>query len=540
MTIAARTLATAAPPPPRASPDQIFLTGRKASKVGSSIASEDDWLAAVQAAEKATDRENDEGISGPGDASLFAVNRVGQIPLPASLTRPVSSVLGEAHGPHIRSTALRFYESLNLEKPSKIPMPLSKDFTSIEADAYLAGLMPQLYASVHIVLLELRKRLGRDWQPNSVLDCGVGPGTAALAFNEVFFETNPHPLTQRPLTTIIEPNYELRRRTETIWKDYSRRPEPESAEMPDRSSTEDPPKYQIFPKMGATGQKYDLILAPHYLSDFHGRPSDRDYLSRDLWSRLNTGGVLLILERGNPLGFEKVAHARQLLLSKKVNPPGPSSSLAGHVIAPCPGDGQCPLYAHGHQPARRQWCHFSQRLQRPDYLQLTRHSKFNVEDVNYSYVLLRKGMARPSSASDELKSEAMEDSETDSEQQPWKGGIVSASYRWSRIILPPLKRHKHVLIDVCSAAPLASSQPRDDPSVQRSEGPILERHIVPKSQGTEVYKFARRSHWGDLVPFEGKTVRAKAGPVDVNKNATGRAERKVHKKRGSRETEDGN
>lgn len=544
--IRARSLATATPNIPRASPDQIFVSGR-ATKAGSSIASEDDWQAAILAANKAREIEEDEGDSGPGDATLFASNRVGQIPLPTNLTRSVNDVLRGAHGPHIRTTALRFYESLDLEKPSKIPMPLSKDFTSIEADAYLAGLMPQLYASVHIVLLELRKRLGKDWEPKTVLDCGVGPGTAALAFHEVFFETNPHRQSVRPQLTVIEPNYELRSRTETIWKKYCKKPVEDDDENRDHASVQDPPIYQIFHKMGATGQKYDLILAPYSLSDFHGRPSDRDALARDIWSRLNPGGILLLLERGNPLGFEKIAQARYLLLNKS-QPASQSSSgkddtestVSGHVIAPCPGDGQCPMYAQGHQPNRKQWCHFSQRLQRPDYLQLTRHSKFNIEDVNYSYVLLRKGVPRPTQtqADDSFQNEhlsRMEDTAGQSEtSDSWKNGIVSASYSWPRIVLPPLKRHKHVLMDVCSLPPHPSSTSStitDDHATRLPNSPVLQRHLIPKSQGVKEYKFARKSHWGDLMPFLGKTVLAKSGGVNVNQISAGRGTRSKNNKK---------
>lgn len=535
-----RLLATTTATPPRASPDQIFLSD-KAAKAGSSIATEDDWIAAVRALEESQNREVDPGISGPGDASLFARNRVGQIGLPTKLTRTVNSILEQAHGPHIRSTALRFYESLNPEKPSKIPMPLSKDFSSIEADAYLAGLMPQLFISVNIVLLELRKRLGRDWNPKTVLDCGIGPGTAALAFNEVYYETNPHASPERPQITIIEPNRELRKRAETIWTQYQSAHDVASKES---STTEDSLKFRIFHKMGDTGHKYDLVLAPHNLTDFHGRPSDRDLITRDLWSRLNPGGVILLLERGNPLGFEKIAHARQILLYKHTtssnsnnHTPSLKSQSHGHVIAPCPGDGKCPLYSHGHQPARRQWCHFSQRLQRPDYLQLTRHSKYNIEDVNYSYVLLRKGMSRPVASTaqkDEVaepKKQEEEEVSTD-ELAEWKGGIVTESYRWPRIILPPLKRHKHVLIDVCSPA-------ANDSDKGTSDDPILQRHVIPKSQGIEEYKFARRSHWGDLVPFDGKTILGKEGHVDVNKMPSGRGDKsKNHKSKRLIETDE--
>lgn len=53
-----------------------------------------------------------------------------------------------------------------------------------------------------------------------------------------------------------------------------------------------------------------------------------------------------------------------------------------------------------------------------------------------------------------------------------------------RIIRPPMKRGKHTILDVCS---------------NKGE---LERHVVTKRKyGKDVYKLARKSHWGGLAPL---------------------------------------
>lgn len=543
-----RTLATTTPiSPPRASADQIFHQAGL-PRQGTSLGTVDDWEAAIRAQEQGVDDDDDKRDAGEGvdgeregidNASLFASNRTGQASLPEPLRTSINEVLREAHGPGIRMTAMRFYEALQAKaegRSSQVIMPSSKEFTSMEADAYLAGMMPQVYASVYPVLLELRKRLGRDWRPRKVLDCGVGPGTAGLAFNHVFGDENPHRPDKVPEMTVVEAGHELRSRIPRVW---SRESNWESTEVHHRMASPE-----------AQHHRYSVILAPHLLGEVKGRPSERDDLVRDLWARLEPNGVLLLLERGHPMGFEQVARARQLLLRQAAK-----RSEAAHVIAPCPHDGACPMFLHGHQPNRRQWCHFSQRLQRPDFLQRTKHSKSNSEDVTYSYILIRKGLSRPllpesygagmqqanvlgQTAREEIERQGISDRD-----------IVSASYHWSRIVLPPLKRHKHILIDVCAApdprvpnpAPPSESS-NDEQADHKSEGkedgrlaaaaaaaaegerrPHTQRMTVPKSQGQMQYRFARKSHWGDLLPFRGKTVIEKK---ELDHDATSRFNRK--------------
>lgn len=529
----ARRLATVAPP--SASQEQIFI-GTGVVRRGTSLGTDDEWQAALSAQEKASEQDLASEVNeGSDDASLFASNRVGQVSLPPTLIDSVNLVLAEAQGSNIRNTALRFYESLKLKNEGRtndVPMPPSREFTGIEADAYIAGLMPQLYASVYTVLLELRKRLGKDWNPRTILDCGMGPGTAGLAFNEVFVKSNPHPPEHQGQMTIIECNDGLRLRTESIWSTN-----PESAKpKPDDFTS-------IYHKLGNTGHKHDLILAPHVLGDVKGRPSERDNLVRDLWGRLNPDGVLLLLERGNPLGFEQIARARQLLLRNMSR----SSEQEGHIIAPCPHDGQCPMYLHGHQPGRRQWCHFSQRLQRPDFLQRTKHAKDNIEDVGYSYILIRKGGKRPplplsQAQGSQANSVGVREEDSIEDKAISDRDIVSASYHWSRIILPPLKRHKHILLDVCSApsgqaavtraTSLRDAQNEDQNPEEETTAPRprIQRITIPKSQGPVEYKFARKSHWGDLLPYRGKTVIDKK-ELDFTTDEKSRKSRKIRTRR---------
>lgn len=555
---------------PKAADEQIFI-GKRSADDNSSVGTEEEWQEAIARLEK---DESDSHIVPKNDAAIFASNRIGQVPLPPGLTACINSILKGTHGPSLRSTSLRFYESLKLKregKTSHIPMPASKDFDGLEALAFVAGFTPQIYASCTTVLLELRKRLGTDFRPTKVLDYGLGPGTAGLAFQEAFVTTNPVSDVQSPCITIVQENDEMRKICERIW----------STTVPDSS-------FDIRSRYNPTSaNKFDVVMAPHVLGDLKGRPADRDVLVRNLWSCVSSdGGVLLLLERGNPQGFENIARAREVLLRSLKNSPlaQGKATETGHIIAPCPHDAACPLYTADlgrHLPDRAQWCHFSQRLQRPDFLQRLKRASGNVEDVGYSYLLIRKGMERPAKESvyrysnhtrrvvrarpsvdanedvdqeqvvenddDEVddtvstrtssgKARSSDDTERNiRNQESLKNEeIVLANYHWPRIIMPPLKRHKHILIDTCSPPPAPPQPSRSSSSASSSGSGLrlqqsgginveterseekenktgramqgqLERHTVPKSQGPEEYKFARRSHWGDSLPFGGKT-----------------------------------
>ena len=89
----------------------------------------------------------------------------------------------------------------------------------------------------------------------------------------------------------------------------------------------------------------------------------------------------------------------------------------------------------------------------------------NHEDSCYSYVVFRK-RNRPVSknASD----------------------LISKTHEWPRIIGAPMKRTRHVVLDLCHGSG------------------DLHRIVVSKSEGSIIYKDARKSHWGDLWPHQPK------------------------------------
>lgn len=112
------------------------------------------------------------------------------------------------------------------------------------------------------------------------------------------------------------------------------------------------------------------------------------------------------------------------------------------------------------------WCHFSQRLQPSSFQkELLQFDSRGFIDSKFSYLVIRK-RARP-----EIQ----------------RNGLESQSYSWSRLVRPSLKRHGHVIHDVC--APSGN----------------IERFTVSRSHGRQVYYDARKSAWGDLWPHVSQT-----------------------------------
>ncbi|SPO41509.1 uncharacterized protein PSFLO_06991 [Pseudozyma flocculosa] len=143
-----------------------------------------------------------------------------------------------------------------------------------------------------------------------------------------------------------------------------------------------------------------LALSAFALSHMtHDR--NRSDAVQSMWD--SGAAVLVLIDHATPRGFASIAAARAQLLQL-----GSNDGDGVHVVAPCPHDRPCPLLhpfsissaAHavvGTQPSqkdRQPICSFTSRLVTPSFLRKTRHSKRNEEDVEYSYVVVRRG-ARP-------------------------------------------------------------------------------------------------------------------------------------------------
>lgn len=314
--------------------------------------------------------------------------------------------------------------------PSKRP---EQDFDAIQSLAYVAGLMPTSYAVIYSVLKELTRRVP-DLKPTSMLDFGTGPGTALWAARNV--DSLKESLAQYLGVDASRSMLAVASSLVTVANDQN----------PDWK-----PQFQAFLPQDYNLEA-DLVVSAFTLSEI---ASERERLAvlKSLWK--GTKDVLILIDRGTPAGFRELAKAREFLLNEDKD--------GIHIVAPCPHDGKCPLYGS------HDWCHFTQTVQRPDYVRHTKHSTKNEEDAKYSYVILRRG-PRPSSM------------QINTATEPDDIKLSQAAYSWSRIVYPPLKRPRHITLDVCAGSG------------------SLERFTVAKSKGKTEYTDARKSRWGDLYP----------------------------------------
>lgn len=455
------------------------------------------------------------------------------------LLEPISDLLARTSIKHLTDASERAFGGKGL--PYSAATPMSKrnlpqkhigldasqhKMSEIEADAYMAAVMPGTYASVMSTLVEVRKRLGSQWirdlifreggQGPRVLDAGAG-GVGVVAWREILqaewdvlkdegmVEGDQVPYGK---STVLTGSNALRHRVSRFLDDTTFLPR-----LPDYIHASNSEAH--LDGAAAQGRKaYDIIIAPHTLF-----PLKEDYrrknMVQNLWSLLDrNGGVLILIEKGLPRGFEAIAGARSLLLESHISSSGdtnfeneiqsPSSEHTrftqkeeGCIIAPCTNHKKCPMYpVPGLSTGRKDFCHFPQRLIRPNYLQKILGAKIrNHEDIKFSYLAVRRGVDvrkgyNPTLQGNEATLQAFEGYEEDMEETEETlemGYTTMEPLSLPRIILPSIKSRGHVTLDLCT------------PSA------TLERWIVPRSFSKAAYRDARKSKWGDLWALGAKT-----------------------------------
>ena len=431
------------------------------------------------------------------------------------LSETAKRVFGGPGLPYSASTVRR----ANLKQLSIALDAYQQQMGDMEGNAYLAAVMPGVYASVTNVLAEVRRRLSHQWLRNlmqsregpRVLDAGGG-GVGVLAWRDVLRAewASMHPesdLDENPpnygKSTVLTGSTTLRHKVSGLLDNTTFIPR-----LPDYNPAVDHPLYE-----GNNPQprkQYDIIIAPHSLW-----PLREDYMRKyhvqNLWSLLDPrGGVLVLLEKGVPRGFELVAGARQTLLRHHISSPG--SELVeqsedtsenrfgpkekGMIIAPCTTHANCPMYmGPGRSKGRKDYCHFSQRFIRPGYLmKLHDQRDRNHEDIKFSYVALQRGVdlrqdldfsqgQRETEAAlkgYEVLGEGLLEQQESTQQLP-------NPLTFPRSVLAPIKRKGHVIFDLCTPAG------------------NIERWTVPRSFSKQAYRDARKSRWGDLWALGAKT-----------------------------------
>jgi len=449
---------------------------------------------------------------------------------PEALTGATEKFLSDVPNKHLEQAAHRAFNDIQLSsspintekkrnKSAAFPIhPDDPGMTDMQANVHFATVMPGLHAQALSALTELRRRLGRAWaldEVNRILDIGSG-GAGVLAWQGIIdaeetangptSRTNPE--AQEPegeesiKATVITASPALRYRSAQMLDNTTFLPR-----LPDVHPTNTTPRPAESNQIQQPRKFYDLIIASNSLLPIN-EDYNRKYHVEKLWSLLNpTGGVLLLIEKGNYLGFEAIAGARSHLLKYNISSPGsefrphrpnedleqpPKPKEVGQIIAPCTNHEACPMFIGGPGlPGRKDFCRFQQRYTRPGYMQrIMRATGCNHEDAEYSFVAVRRGKDARLPEGHTQINPTLEDFDTtkDPVASPYSEEALRSYYHTlPRIILDPLKKQGHITIDLCT-----------------SEGKI-ERWTVPKSYGKTAFKDARKSAWGDLWALGAKT-----------------------------------
>lgn len=269
--------------------------------------------------------------------------------LPGDLRTAIERALAAVPAPRWVGAAQQLSQRYRGVRPLGQAAPASGGLAAL---GYAALIMPATYAQLRGAMAATAARLP-GWQPATLLDLGSGPGTALWAACAQWPEVQ--------LLTAYE--------REPALIALGRSLAAASTHAAIRATSWERGDLARF----ATPRRYDLVVLGHVLNEL--APAQRQLVLERAWAA--TAGVLLIAEPGTPEAFEVVRTARDALLA-----------TGAHTIGPCTHNQPCPLQGD--------WCHFPQRLQRPEFQRRARAAPSPWEDAKFAYAALaRFAPARP-------------------------------------------------------------------------------------------------------------------------------------------------
>ncbi|XP_059036978.1 methyltransferase-like protein 17, mitochondrial isoform X1 [Mustela lutreola] len=185
--------------------------------------------------------------------------------------------------------------------------------------------------------------------------------------------------------------------------------------------------------------QFDVVVSAFSLSELPSK-ADRTELVQTLWRK--TSHFLVLVENGTKAGHCLLMDARDLVLKGKEK--SPLDPRPGFVFAPCPHELPCPQLTASKPLA----CSFSQAYHCIPFS----WNKKKQKEEKFSMVILARGS--PEEAN-----------------------------RWPRITQPVLKRPRHVHCHLCCP-----------------DGHMQHAVITARQHGRDLYRCARVSSWGDLLP----------------------------------------
>lgn len=269
----------------------------------------------------------------------------------------------------------------------------TKLYNGLGALAYATARLPSTYAAVRNVFQRLKmSHLGDpSWSPQTMLDFGAGPGTAAWAARAVWPASRVRVTNVEGSATMADIGYRIQRlvddATSEVGLTRDTHDEGGSVDSFDSVDRSNPRSLDVRWVRGLPRDRienrFDICVASYSLNELPGQMERHQLLNRLIRSATE---YIVLVEHGTPHGFAIIEDSRRYVLkvSRKLGMPF-------HVAAPCPHDGPCPLRD------KRAWCHFSQRHirtveQRVAVKSLTGSAPRDAYTERFSYVVLKRGM----------------------------------------------------------------------------------------------------------------------------------------------------
>ncbi len=266
---------------------------------------------------------------------VCGVNNLSYSERPGELDLAIAAWLQNQSGAELRENAEKLTEAYRHGRSS----------ARVDLAAYLTARMPATYAAVRRVLDEVAS-VASDFMPRSLLDVGAGPGTASWAALARWPELKN--------ITMVEADP----RFVSLANDLAKASGLNALQNSIVSES----------KMAETSTKAELIIAAYVFAELEERASGEAALK--LWA--NCEQILIIIEPGTPRGFGRIRNARAALLAAGAN-----------VVGPCTHAGTC-------QMAGKDWCHFTQRLQRSREHMHAKAASLPFEDEPFSWLAVSR------------------------------------------------------------------------------------------------------------------------------------------------------
>ncbi|KAG5367447.1 37S ribosomal protein S22 [Yarrowia sp. C11] len=385
-----------------------------------------------------------------------------------------------------------------------------------------AATLHQNYGAAYAVLKEVRQKMPEGWTPDSVLDIGLGASSGMLAVNELFSDVESWD-PDRKTAVILGPKVN----TVLTKQFFDTQKHEDQGQNNFKDKVRNTRIQTGLPK--SNQYKYDLIIANQQL-DLLARQAETtlEAFSARLVDLLSPGGILVLVDRGNPNGYERIARAREVLIRpmeetgptktpvpfgktrrmhfssdaemKKLKQElGPDFEIEDveipeeervylHIVAPCSHHGKCPFQQgqlRQQNTSKGSWCAFTQKLGRPEYVMQLKRGKTLASSWDPKVTRNKNkfsGGGRPGSSDLEVPSFSYLIVQRSTKPET----PIPKEQMWPRILKPPMKKKNHVIMNICGP-----------------EGGLYS-WTVTKGQGKQEYLDARKAHQRDQWALEAK------------------------------------